>query len=259
MPIINLKLTLAYMILIFLKIEMSKANGESCPISTKTVQVVEDCPDSLEKWNRAAERKNCTAFATQCDEPKKLQYHCVINTFVNETIEVCAYAQNIVHGHCSEYSISGNMVQRNSRAKCSMFKNSPCPVFYLSTEAYKYPGCYEQTKKGNSLMDTRLLINKTDDIPNTAIVPCNTDCSAKKEKTAIERSVLLVIAIMSTLFNGVLLILVCCQWEKKNDLTEESSLKMRPLSRKETYLTFSRNSCPGSSYKYEFPTTVSRI
>lgn len=77
---------------------MSKANGESCPISTKTVQVVEDCPDSLEKWNRAAERKNCAAFATQCGEPKKLQYHCVINTFVNETIEVCAYAQNIVHG-----------------------------------------------------------------------------------------------------------------------------------------------------------------
>lgn len=37
------------------------------------------------------------------------------------------------------------------------------------------PGCYDQTKKGNALMDTRLFINKTDDIPNTAIVPCNTD------------------------------------------------------------------------------------
>lgn len=37
------------------------------------------------------------------------------------------------------------------------------------------PGCYDQTKKGNALMDTGLFINKTDDIPNTAIVPCNTD------------------------------------------------------------------------------------
>lgn len=37
------------------------------------------------------------------------------------------------------------------------------------------PGCYEQTKKGNALMDTSLFINKADDIPNTAIVPCNTD------------------------------------------------------------------------------------
>lgn len=78
--------------------KMSKANGESCPISKKTVQVVEDCPDSLEKWNRAAERKNCAAFAAHCSKPEELQYHCVINPFVNETIEVCAYAQNIVYG-----------------------------------------------------------------------------------------------------------------------------------------------------------------
>lgn len=78
--------------------KMWKANGESCSISRKTVQVVDDCPDSLEKWNKAAERKNCAAFATQCDRPKKLLYHCVINPFVNDTIEVCAYAKNIVLG-----------------------------------------------------------------------------------------------------------------------------------------------------------------
>lgn len=36
-------------------------------------------------------------------------------------------------------------------------------------------GCYEQTKKENALMNTRLFINKTYDIPNTAIVPFNTD------------------------------------------------------------------------------------
>lgn len=77
---------------------MSKANGESCRVSKKTVQVVDDCPDSLKKWKEAAARKNCAAFATQCSEPQKLQYHCVINPFANETIEVCAYAQNIVLG-----------------------------------------------------------------------------------------------------------------------------------------------------------------
>lgn len=209
---------------------MSKANGESCPISRMTVKVVEECPDSLEKWNRAARRKNCEAFATQCGGPKKLQYHCVINPFVNETIEVCAYAQIIVFGHCSEYSISGNMVQRNSRAKCFMFKKNPCPVFYRSTEAYKYPGCYEQTKKENALMYTRLFKHKAGDIPITATVPFNTDCSAKKEKTSIGHSVLIVIVIISTIFNGGFIILVCCQWEKKNDLAGENSLKMTPLS-----------------------------
>lgn len=37
------------------------------------------------------------------------------------------------------------------------------------------PGCYELTKKKSALMDTRLFINKTDDIPNTATAPFNTD------------------------------------------------------------------------------------
>lgn len=79
-------------------LKISKANDESCPISRKTVQIVDECPDSLEKWIKAAMMKNCTAFATQCSKPSKLQYHCVINSFVNETIEVCAYPKNIVLG-----------------------------------------------------------------------------------------------------------------------------------------------------------------
>lgn len=78
--------------------KISKANDESCPISRKTVQIVDECPDSLEKWIKAAMRKNCASFANQCSKPSKLQYHCVINSFVNETIEVCAYPKNIVLG-----------------------------------------------------------------------------------------------------------------------------------------------------------------
>lgn len=226
---------------------MSKANGESCPISRMTVQAVEECPDSLEKWNRAAERKNCAAFATHCGGPKKLQYHCVINPFVNETIEVCAYAQYIVLGHCSEYSISGNMVQRNSRAKCYMVKNNPCPYVYRSTEAYKYQGCYDLTQKKNALMDYRLFISKTDDISNIATVKFNTNCSAKKEKTAIECSVFFVIATISTVFNGGFLIWICyLRKQKKEQPYRENGLKMRPLSRRERYPTSSRNSWFGS-------------
>lgn len=60
------------------------------------MQVVDDCPDSEYKWRQAAARKNCSAFASVCDEPGRLEYHCVINTFVNETLEVCAYGK-IIH------------------------------------------------------------------------------------------------------------------------------------------------------------------
>lgn len=48
---------------------------------------------------------NCTAYANNCSEPKRLEYHCVINTFVNQTLEVCAYGQNILQGCTTEHII----------------------------------------------------------------------------------------------------------------------------------------------------------
>lgn len=75
----------------------------SCPISPSTVEIVGGCPDSKEKWRLAAARKNCTAIASQCDEPDKLVYHCVINEYANKTLEVCAYWKIIVLGLFHEF------------------------------------------------------------------------------------------------------------------------------------------------------------
>lgn len=127
--------------------KISSADSESCPISRATVKIVDICPVSEEEWRQAAARKNCTAFANQCSEPDKLVYHCVIDPYVNQLIEVCAYAQNIVLGHCTDYSISGNLIEPNQRTNCRTFTEKPCPDVYRSTEAYKYPGCYGLTMK----------------------------------------------------------------------------------------------------------------
>lgn len=62
------------------------------------MEIVDDCPANEEKWKEASARKKCAAYASQCDEPERLVYHCVINTYVNQTLEGCAYAQNIVSG-----------------------------------------------------------------------------------------------------------------------------------------------------------------
>lgn len=78
--------------------QVSKTISDSCPISPSTVEIVDDCPDSEEKWRFAAARKNCTAYASQCDEPDRLKYHCVIDSFVNQTLEVCAYSRIIMLG-----------------------------------------------------------------------------------------------------------------------------------------------------------------
>lgn len=61
------------------------------------------CPDTEAKWKEAAARKNCAAYASQCSEPDRLVYHCVISTYVNQTLEVCAYAQNVLDGKIINY------------------------------------------------------------------------------------------------------------------------------------------------------------
>lgn len=74
------------------------AFSNSCEVTRSTKQVVDGCPDSEEKWKEAAARKNCAAFASQCAEPERLVYHCVLNMFANQTLEVCAYAHYIPSG-----------------------------------------------------------------------------------------------------------------------------------------------------------------
>lgn len=88
---------LLFLILVFL-IQISVSGSDSCEVSRSTVQFVDICPDSEEKWKKAAARKNCSAYANQCSEPNTLVYHCVINEYVTETLEVCAYSRYIFSG-----------------------------------------------------------------------------------------------------------------------------------------------------------------
>lgn len=83
---------------IYFLFQVSIVVSDSCPVSRSTVQAVDDCPESEEKWKEAAAKKNCAAYAKQCDKAERLEYHCVINSFVNQTIEVCAYSRIIVLG-----------------------------------------------------------------------------------------------------------------------------------------------------------------
>lgn len=69
--------------------------GDSCPVSPSTVEIVDNCPDSEDKWREYAARKNCTVYASQFDDPQKLDYHCVINTFCECDIRsMCLWEDN---------------------------------------------------------------------------------------------------------------------------------------------------------------------
>lgn len=74
------------------------AGSNSCEVTKSTIQIVDNCPNSEEKWREAAAKKNCSAYANQCSEPNKFVYHCVINEYVTEILEVCAYSRYIFLG-----------------------------------------------------------------------------------------------------------------------------------------------------------------
>ena len=64
--------------------------AEGCNDSTATVEVVSHCPKTLEEQVKAANRKSCSKFSHKCSS---FVYHCVMNVWENETLEVHLYVR----------------------------------------------------------------------------------------------------------------------------------------------------------------------
>lgn len=58
------------------------------------------CPTSKEDWGKAANKKNCSKMAEMqnCTNTESFVYHCLINGFRNETLELCA-PNTIIYGN----------------------------------------------------------------------------------------------------------------------------------------------------------------
>ncbi|XP_056014915.1 uncharacterized protein LOC130052839 [Ostrea edulis] len=110
--------------------------GEECTESQSTVEAVQVCPKTAAEWATAASKKGCHNIKNSCGS---FEYHCVINAWQNETIEVCSKVINIVGNVCAEYSFGGRRIQRNRDTKCAT-----CPSVYKSNETYIYSECYSQ-------------------------------------------------------------------------------------------------------------------
>ncbi|XP_061192234.1 uncharacterized protein LOC133200461 [Saccostrea echinata] len=140
-------------------------NGEECKESEskKTAVRVESCPRSSREWEKAAARKGCNTInpSTSCH----FEYHCVINAWKNETIEVCAPGKVIVGKVCAEYSFGGSRIQRNYAAKCH-----GCPDSYNSNESLKYSECYDLVS--NARKTSRPVVTTT---PSTLETTITTD------------------------------------------------------------------------------------
>ncbi|XP_048768352.2 uncharacterized protein LOC125674972 [Ostrea edulis] len=133
--------------LLLLIATMSLAEGsdivldpEYCGISKKTRSTVKTCPVDEASWLKAANQMDCSKYDGKCSG--NLKYHCLINPWQNETVQVCAPPTRIRSGYCAEYNTRGGKVQEFYINNCKA-----CSRDYQSTEAYKYQECYSQVYK----------------------------------------------------------------------------------------------------------------
>lgn len=115
------------------------------------------------------------------------------------------------------------MIQQNRRKKCQNFKNNPCPQYYRSTEAYKYPGCYKLTKDETTLGDYRFNLSRFTDIPNTATVSSNKDLCNRVDHSVFP-IISSILAILFIITGGLIIKLWCIKNRRKT--TAKHSLEL---------------------------------
>ncbi|XP_062579623.1 uncharacterized protein LOC134241614 [Saccostrea cucullata] len=115
----------------------------SCPATTRTIKKVDSCPTTEQEWIAASNLKKCYNLADYKTCGKSLVYHCLLNEWWNETIEVCAPPW-FMSGFCPMFNTAEQRVIDNFNIDCSKFTNGSCPIRYLSSEAYKYQMCYKK-------------------------------------------------------------------------------------------------------------------
>lgn len=64
-----------------------------CKQSAMTVRYVKQCPTDFKSWEIAAKKMNCESVQQRCLDSfntgqHQFQYHCVINAWMNATLEV---------------------------------------------------------------------------------------------------------------------------------------------------------------------------
>lgn len=76
---------------------MQQSESRYCQEAVDSVKIVISCPKSKAEWDDAARMKNCSIIASKqnCTELQKFRYHCVINEYRSDLLEVCAPSRHI--------------------------------------------------------------------------------------------------------------------------------------------------------------------
>lgn len=89
----------------------------SCPPSFDSLEYINACPVDERQWKERAKMKNCSKYPQTCFKP--LQYHCLLNPYGNESVEVCAPKTRLVQR-------TGFQISITLSATCTHISNQNC-------------------------------------------------------------------------------------------------------------------------------------
>lgn len=153
-------------ILLYTILHSANTLGKQCLASLPTVQTVKSCPTNEEELSRAKQRKQCKhlAFIQKCARPKEFKYHCVLNTWNNDTVEVCA-PEIISQGFCIKFDEGGARLQEVYERECTNY-SKPCTTRFISSDLLHYFQCNDivrKRKKSDILNTAKDILANTDD------------------------------------------------------------------------------------------------
>lgn len=139
--------------------------GKHCLASLATVQTVTSCPTNEAELSSAKQRKQCKhlAYIQKCVTPEKFKYHCVLNTWKNDTVEVCA-PEIISQGFCLKFDEGGARLQEVYERECTNF-SKPCTTRFISSDLLHYFQCNDiarKTKKSDLLNTAKEMLSNTE-------------------------------------------------------------------------------------------------
>lgn len=115
-----------------------------CATSLKSIRYVERCPRNSLEWDVRADLLNCSSISQTCVSTDMFRYHCVLNADGTNLLELCAPYKFIYGQKCAEFDSEGTIIQENSNSCRNA--SVPCPIAYVSTDAFKYQSCYDRVK-----------------------------------------------------------------------------------------------------------------
>ncbi|XP_062596882.1 uncharacterized protein LOC134258372 [Saccostrea cucullata] len=131
-----------------------------CNESLATVRPVSYCPMDEISFEKAAQNMSCATINNNC---VRFEYHCVLNDYLNGTVEVCAPSLWVTGHVCTKFDSKLKSIFKTEDISC---KNSTpsCGFRYNSTTLYNYRSCYNLSNIAK-IIDKKLTNLKTTAVP----------------------------------------------------------------------------------------------